>query len=163
MPRIPDAEIARLKQQTDLAELVRSRGVELTRHGAKDLVGRCPFHADTDNPNFIVSPEKGLFHCMACSAAGNVIQFVQRFDGISFRHAFEILNAGAVALVSPTRARVHPVGPADTPLKKARFSSWQTRISSSALVIRSHPPMFSVNSATTDFYFVKREEGFYLG
>ena len=91
MPRIPESEIDRLKRETDLAALVRSRGVELERHGSKDLVGKCPFHDDNDKPNFIVSPEKGLFHCMACGAAGNAIQFVQRFDGVSFRHAYELL------------------------------------------------------------------------
>lgn len=44
MPRIPEAEIDRLKQEIDLAALVRSRGIELVKHGGKDLIGRCPFH-----------------------------------------------------------------------------------------------------------------------
>ena len=103
MPRISEAEIDRIKRETDLAALVRSRGVELRRHGAKDLVGRCPFHEDED-PSFVVSPEKGLFHCLGCGAAGNAIQFVQKFDGVSFRHAFEILNAGPAAFSAPAAA-----------------------------------------------------------
>jgi len=93
MPRIPDEEIDRLKRQTDLAALVRSRGVELHKHGGRDLIGRCPFHDDKE-PSFIVTPEKGLFHCLGCGAAGNAIQFVERFDGVSFRHAFELLAEG---------------------------------------------------------------------
>ena len=100
MPRIPEAEIERIKQQTDLAALVRARGVELRQHGSKDLSGKCPFHQD-DAPSFIVSPDKGLYHCMGCGAAGNVIQFVQKFDGVSFRHAFELLSAGTVAFSAP--------------------------------------------------------------
>ena len=118
MPRIPDAEIDRIKRETDLAALVRSRGVELHKHGSKDFAGKCPFHQD-DQPSFIVSPEKGLFHCMGCGAAGNAIQFVEKFDGVSFRHAFEILNAGPAAFSPPARARLRPIGPTDTPLKKA--------------------------------------------
>ncbi|MGH7977742.1 MAG: CHC2 zinc finger domain-containing protein, partial [Limisphaerales bacterium] len=94
MPRIPDAEIERVKHATDLLALVRSRGVELKKHGSKDWIGRCPFHQDRDNPNFIVSPDKGLFHCMVCGKAGNAIQFVQFHDGVSFRHAFEVLAHG---------------------------------------------------------------------
>jgi DNA primase len=47
--------------------------------------------------NFIVSPAKGLFHCMACGKAGNAIQFVQAHDGVSFRHAFELLDKGGAA------------------------------------------------------------------
>jgi DNA primase len=94
MPRIPESEIERVKHQTDLLALVRSRGVELKKHGSKDWIGRCPFHADQETPNFIVSPDKGLFHCMVCGKAGNAIQFVQFHDGVSFRHAFEVLAHG---------------------------------------------------------------------
>ena len=96
MPRIPDEEIDRIKRGTDLAALVRSRGVELHKHGSRDLVGKCPFHPDRE-PSFVVSPAKGLFHCLGCGAAGNAIQFVEKFDGVSFRHAFELLAAGTPA------------------------------------------------------------------
>ncbi len=94
MARIPDDEIDRIKRETDLLALVRSRGIALEKHGSKDWKGLCPFHKDTENPNFIVSPEVGLFHCMACGKAGNPIQFVQHHDGISFRHAYELLATG---------------------------------------------------------------------
>ena len=107
MPRIPESEIERIKRGTDLAALVRSRGVELHKHGAKDFAGKCPFHAE-ETASFIVSPEKGLFHCMGCGAAGNAIQFVEKFDGVSFRHAFEILAEGRA--FSP---------PSEEPLKRA--------------------------------------------
>jgi len=113
MARIPDDEIARLKRDTDLAALVRSRGIELRKHGAKDLVGKCPFHEDNDSPNFIVSPGKGLYHCMACGAAGNPIQFVEKFDGVSFRHAFELLNNGGSAAF--TNAPAQPLKTATVP------------------------------------------------
>lgn len=95
--RIPEAEIERVKRTTDLVALIQSRGIELKKHGAKDWIGRCPFHADHDTPNLIVTPEKGLWHCMACGKAGNVIQFVVGHDGLSFRHAFELLNQGGTA------------------------------------------------------------------
>ena len=81
----------------DLVALVQSRGIELKKHGSKDWIGRCPFHQDQQTPNFIVSPDKGLWHCMACGRAGNPIQFVERHDGISFRHAFEVLAHGQSA------------------------------------------------------------------
>jgi len=99
MPRIPESEIERIKKETDLAALVRSRGIELRKHGTGNLAGCCPFHDDND-PSFIVTPGKGLFHCLGCGAAGNAIQFVQKFDGVSFRHAFELLNDGPAAFES---------------------------------------------------------------
>jgi DNA primase catalytic core len=100
--RIPEADIERLKRSTDLVALVQSRGIELKKHGSKDFIGRCPFHNDQDKPNFIVTPVKGLFHCMACGKAGNAIQFVERHDGVSFRHAFELLNQGSAAAFTAT-------------------------------------------------------------
>ncbi len=100
MPRIPESEIERIKKETDLAALVRSRGIELKPHGTGNLAGCCPFHDDSD-PSFIVTPGKGLFHCLGCGSAGNAIQFVQKFDGVSFRHAFELLNDGPAAFESP--------------------------------------------------------------
>jgi DNA primase len=100
MPRIPDDAIDRLKQSLDLAALVRSRGIDLKPHGNGHLIGLCPFHDDKGNPNLVITPGKGLFHCLACGAAGKPIQFVQKFDGISFRHAFELLDEGGQAAFS---------------------------------------------------------------
>ena len=71
MPRmIPEADLERVKARTDLLALVRSRGVEMKPHGTKDWVGKCPFHSDNEHPNFIVTPERGLWHCMACGESG---------------------------------------------------------------------------------------------
>ena len=104
--RIPEADIDQVKRETDLLALARSRGIELKNHG-KDFIGRCPFHQDGDHPNFIVTPDKGLFHCMACGKAGNVIQFVQFHDGVSFRHAYELLRqkSATVFAARPMRGK----------------------------------------------------------
>lgn len=102
MPRIPDAELERIKRETDLAALVRAKGVELKPHGGGHLAGRCPFH-DDKTPSFIVTPGKNLFHCLGCGAGGSVIDFLMRHDGLSFRHAVEVLRDGkASVLVSST-------------------------------------------------------------
>jgi len=108
---IPEADIERVKRETDLVALIWSRGIELRQHGSKDLIGRCPFHADGETPNLIVSPDKGLWHCMACGKAGNAIQFVAQHDGMSFRHAFEVLAHGqgaAFAARSPIQTNTVP-------------------------------------------------------
>jgi DNA primase len=103
MPRIPEEQIARIKEETDLVALIQSRGVALKQQGA-NWTGFCPFHDDQENPNLIVTPGKGLWRCMAacCGATGNVIQFVERFDGVSFRHAFEVLANGGKAAFEHT-------------------------------------------------------------
>jgi DNA primase len=113
--RIAEADLERVKRETDLVALVRGRGVELKKHGSKDFVGKCPFHQDIATGNFIVSPQKGLWHCMACGLAGNAIQLVQRFDGISFRHAFEVLAHGGTAGYTAPHDQAGPVGRSKVP------------------------------------------------
>jgi DNA primase catalytic core len=129
MPMIPEDEIDRIKRETDLAAVIRSRGVELKPAG-HDLVGLCPFHEDHD-PSLRVTPGKGLWRCMSCGATGNVIQFVQRFDGVSFRHAFELLKSGKLVVLS---------GPASgAPLKKATVPRLESPLSADAAGSASSP------------------------
>ena len=104
MPLIPDAEIERIKREADLAAVIRARGIELKPQG-HDLVGLCPFH-DDHHPSLRVTPGKGLWRCMSCQATGNVIQFVQKYDGVSFRHAIELLKDGKFAALAGRSAPV---------------------------------------------------------
>ena len=118
MAMIPEDEIERIKRETDLAAVIRSRGVALKPAGG-DLIGLCPFH-DDQNPSLHVTPAKRLWRCVACQATGNVIQFVQRFDGVSFRHAYELLKNGAAFTGAPT---CQPVKKATTRPHCARCST----------------------------------------
>ncbi|MBS0631897.1 MAG: hypothetical protein JSS11_08290 [Verrucomicrobia bacterium] len=104
MAMIPEDEIERIKRETDLAAVVRSRGIELKPKGG-DLVGLCLFHED-HNPSLNVTPSTRLWRCTSCHATGNVIQFVQRYDGVSFRHAIELLRDGKFAALAGTGAPV---------------------------------------------------------
>lgn len=81
--KVPDFE--RIKKTTDIVAVVESYGVALRKVGA-DHVGLCPFHEDK-KPSLHVTPGKGLFRCPSCGAAGNVIQFVAKKEGISDREA----------------------------------------------------------------------------
>jgi len=106
MARIPELEIERLKAEVSLARLVKASGLALEKRGS-DLVGRCPFHED-DEPSFVVTPAKNLFHCFGCGAAGEPIDWVMKRQGVSFRHAALLLRDGAALTPSPA-ASVGPV------------------------------------------------------
>lgn len=89
--RIPEEEIERLKDEVSLERLVEAAGVALRRQG-RDLVGCCPFHEDR-SPSLVVSPGENLWHCLgACQAGGSVIDWVMRSEGVSFRHAVDLLR-----------------------------------------------------------------------
>jgi len=89
--RIPEGELERLKAGVSLVRLIEASGVRLERRG-KDHVGRCPFHED-GTPSLSVSAEKNLWRCFGCEAGGDVIAWVMRREGVSFRHAVELLKA----------------------------------------------------------------------
>jgi DNA primase len=98
--RISDSELERLKVGVSLVGLAEAKGIALRKHGA-DMVGRCPFH-DDQGPSFVVSVSKNLWRCHgACQVGGSVVDFVMRAEGVSFRHAVELLRNGAPVTDGP--------------------------------------------------------------
>jgi DNA primase catalytic core len=101
MARIPEDEVERLKREVSVQRLAEARGIKLTRHGA-DLLGKCPFHNDR-TPSLVITPSKNLWHCLgACNAGGTPIDWVMRANGVSFRHAVELLRADHLPLARPS-------------------------------------------------------------
>jgi CHC2 zinc finger len=105
MARIPDDELARLKAEVSLPDLVSGAGVVLGREG-RDLVGACPFHDDGERPGLVVSKSGNSWRCMA-GCGGSVVDWVMAAEGVSFRHAVELLRDGfrPARLDQPARHR----------------------------------------------------------
>ena len=98
-----------------MQRLAEARGVIFTRHGA-DLIGRCPFHEDS-TPSLVVTPAKNLWHCLgACQIGGTVIDWVMRAEGISFRHAVELLQNDVLPLAAASLVTAAP--PKQSTVKK---------------------------------------------
>lgn len=98
MARIPESELERLKAEVSVEQLVRTHGIELAKAG-KDWRGRCPFHEDS-TPSLVVTPSKNLWHCFGCNAGGGPVDWVMKANGISFRHAVELLREGIPSLAA---------------------------------------------------------------
>ena len=98
MARIPEQEIERLKNEVSVERLVEASGIELKKAG-KDLLGRCPFHKD-DTASLVVTPTKNLWHCFGCGIGGGPIDWVIKKNGVSFRHAVELLRDGVTGIPS---------------------------------------------------------------
>ncbi|MGP8434003.1 CHC2 zinc finger domain-containing protein [Paraburkholderia fungorum] len=58
MPRIPEAELERLKRDVSLVRLIESQGHELKKRG-RDWVMRCVFHEE-DTPSLPVLEAKNV-------------------------------------------------------------------------------------------------------
>lgn len=115
MARIPAAEPERLKDGIAVQRLAEARGVVLTRKGA-DLVGLCPFHDDHE-PSLVITPAKNLWYCLGtCQAGGSAIDWVMRAEGVSFRHAVELLQADYEPSASTPAVKRSTVQKLPTPL-----------------------------------------------
>ena len=73
-----------LLSTVDILSVVRER-VELKRSGTR-WVGRCPFHNEK-SASFGVTPAMQIFKCFGCGAGGNAIDFVMRYDDMTFWEA----------------------------------------------------------------------------
>ena len=81
--------IAEFKQNINLVSLVESSGIELNLRGTRH-VGLCPFHAEK-TPSFFVFQDNH-YKCFGCGEHGDVIDFVQKLYGLSFRDALKHLG-----------------------------------------------------------------------
>jgi len=86
---IPREVVDDIREQNDIVEVISECGVPLKPAG-KDYKARCPFH-DEKTPSFSVSPQKQIFYCFGCQTGGNVISFIQKYEGKSFIEAVEWL------------------------------------------------------------------------
>jgi len=90
MARIPDETIQAIRDRVDIVDVV-GRAVGLKKAG-RSWKGLCPFH-DEKTPSFIVSPDRGTYHCFGCGEGGNVFGFLMRHEGLSFPEAVRSLAA----------------------------------------------------------------------
>jgi DNA primase len=72
--------------------LVEAAGVKLDPRGP-GLVGACPFHDDAGTA-FTIDPKANTWRCDTCKAGGSVVEFVMKSEGVSRRHALELLAQG---------------------------------------------------------------------
>ncbi len=80
--------------------------VELRLSG-RCLIGRCPFHEDR-RPSFTVFPHTQTWWCFACNIGGDVFDFLQRIEHISFREAVERLSGPTIQDTNHKRQKFRP-------------------------------------------------------
>lgn len=91
MARVPEEELERLKREVSVQVLAEARGVVFKQRG-QELLGLCPLHDDT-SPSLVVNPSKNVWACLgACQTGGSVVDWVMKSEGVSFRHAVELLR-----------------------------------------------------------------------
>ncbi len=90
--------INQIRDRSDILDII-GEVVELHRKGG-NYFGRCPFHNEK-TPSFSVSPERGIYKCFGCGAAGSVVTFMMKYHGLSFQDSIKEL-ARRAGIVIPT-------------------------------------------------------------
>ena len=80
--------VGEIKARLDIVEVI-SDCLDLRRSG-QNYKGLCPFHSEK-TPSFMVSPEKQIFHCFGCGAGGDLVNFIMRYENLSFPESLRFL------------------------------------------------------------------------
>lgn len=78
--------INEIRNSVDIVDVISSY-IPLISRG-KNYFGVCPFH-DDHSPSMSVSKEKQIYTCFSCGATGNVFNFIQDYEKISFKEALK--------------------------------------------------------------------------
>lgn len=87
---VADSQVQEIKQKADIVSVIDSR-IKLVKSG-RNLKAKCPFHGEK-TPSFFVSPELQTFKCFGCGEGGDVLTFLQKYEGMDFPEALEYLAA----------------------------------------------------------------------
>ena len=117
-------DIAELKARHPLGDSVEAAGVVLRGKG-RVRQGVCPFHEEAEG-SFTVYADTEKFYCFGCGSGGDVLDFVQRMEGLSLPEAIRRLDGGSppvtAAAVRPTAAR-QPAAPVIPPRDPALLTA----------------------------------------
>ncbi len=114
MARLPDEMVERIRREISVQRLAEARGIKLRRVG-KNLMGLCPFHQEK-TPSLSITPSVNKWHCLGCGKGGTAIDWVMCAEGVSTRHALEMLSHDLVPLTAsggppPKRCTVRKLPP----------------------------------------------------
>lgn len=81
-----------IKSEVSLESVFRHYRVELRRSGKDQYRGRCPIHHGDGREAFHANFVRNVFHCFACGAGGNVMDFVAAMERCSVYEAAQKLH-----------------------------------------------------------------------
>jgi DNA primase catalytic core len=90
--KIEYSELEAIKQ-VNLPEIIKDYGITLKETHRESFQCLCPFH-DDKNPSLHISRknDKWIWNCFGCHTSGNVLDFVIKYEKLSFAEAYKKLT-----------------------------------------------------------------------
>ncbi len=82
------SQIKEIKDATNIVEIIAEK-IKLENSGV-NFKACCPFHNEK-TPSFFVNPGLQRYRCFGCGANGDVLDFLQNFEGVTFYEALKTL------------------------------------------------------------------------
>lgn len=82
-------QLFEIKARVNLADLLEEYGLQVKRIGSSAKVC-CPFHKEK-TPSFHINLEHNYYKCFGCGESGDVLTFVQKYEGLTFIDALKKL------------------------------------------------------------------------
>lgn len=95
-------QVDEVKSKTDIVSVIGEH-VDLKKAGS-NYKGLCPFHSEK-TPSFMVSPEMQIYKCFGCGEGGDVIAFLQEYEGMEFYEALKHLADKAGIKLKPIQGK----------------------------------------------------------
>ena len=116
-------QVEEVKSKTDIVSIIGER-IELKKAG-RNYKAPCPFHSEK-TPSFIVSPEIQIYKCFGCGESGDVISFLEKYEGMEFYETLKYLaeRAGVKLSLQPNSLKGEPEKFFEINAKAARFYNY---------------------------------------
>ena len=112
-----NVDIPALKRRHPLGPVVEAAGVQLRGRG-RVRQGLCPFHEETEG-SFTVYADTQRWYCFGCGLRGDVLDFIQRTDGVDLPEAIRRLGASPERPATTTAPAPAPSAPEPAPVRDA--------------------------------------------
>lgn len=80
--------VEQIKEKLEVVEFFK--GYLELRPAGKNFKALCPFHREK-SPSFMISPDRGSWHCFGCNLGGDIFAFLMRYENLEFSEALKIL------------------------------------------------------------------------
>ena len=124
---------ARIRDTVSLSSIVAAQ-VKLQRCG-HEWKACCPFHSDR-SPSFTIYADDRRFQCFGCGAQGDVLDFVQRSQGIGLADAIRSIDGGELPVQPRKESRFRPEAPAERTAEA--MAIWQAAVGADGTEVQAY-------------------------